>query len=222
MYFLALLVLFCHLEEWIIRFYQICIQLKLSNVETVYYNRNSYAYCSAIIFLDLDLSVVCHLLHWRLGTCTYFLVVAPLSQCQRQARLEIWMRPIDLSIPICFKLHFSLNSTVPDAPTCTGAILVFTTLIFGTSLARSLFRTFSSYFVLTPQFDGIAICALATFFPLVNDHHFLPSGLNFFVRPIFSELSLCGYHAQNNAHSSKCNLPDTDCCFSITNFLCHS
>lgn len=30
-------------------------------------------------------------------------------------------------------------------------------------------------------------CTLATFFPLVNDHHFLPSGLNFFVRPIFSE-----------------------------------
>ena len=187
MYFLALLVLICNLEESVICFSKICIRLKLSNVETLYYNRNSYANCSAIIFLDLDLSVVCHLLHWRLGTCTYFLVVAPLWQCQRQARPEIWMRPIALSTPICFKLHFSLNSTVPDAPTRTGTILTFTTLTFGTSLARSLFRAFSSYFAFTPQFAGIAICTLATFFPLVNDHHFLPSGLNFFVRPIFSE-----------------------------------
>ena len=137
MYFLALLVLICHLEESVICFSKICIQLKLSNVETVYYNRNSYAYCSAIIFLDLDLSVVCHLLHWRLGTCTYFLVVAPLSQCQRQARPEIWMRLIGLSTPICFKLHFSLNSTVPDAPTCTGTTLAFTTLTFGTSLVTT-------------------------------------------------------------------------------------
>lgn len=166
MYFLALLVLICHLEESVICFSKICIQLKLSNVETVYYNRNSYAYCSAIIFLDLDLSVVCHLLHWRLGTCTYFLVVAPLSQCQRQARPEIWMRPIALSTPICFKLHFSLNSTVPDAPTCTGTTLAFTTLTFGTSLARSLFRAFSSYFALTPQFAGIAISVyFGNFFP---------------------------------------------------------
>lgn len=143
MYSLALLVLIYHLEEWVICFYQICIQLKLSNVETVYYNRNSYAYCSAIIFLDLDLSVVCHLLHWRLGTCTYFLVVAPLSQCQRQTRPEIWMRLIGLSTPICFKLHFSLNSTVPDSPTCTGTTLAFTTLTFGTSL-----ETTPSYLIL--------------------------------------------------------------------------
>ena len=48
---------------------------------------------------------------------------------------DFWIKVIDVSTPLPFKLPFSHNGTVPKAPNTIGKTLVFTSLILLNSLA---------------------------------------------------------------------------------------
>ena len=49
---------------------------------------------------------------------------------------DFWIKVIDMSTPISFKLPFSRNGTVPKTPNTIGTTLVFTSYILFSSLAR--------------------------------------------------------------------------------------
>ena len=64
---------------------------------------------------------------------------------------DFWIKVIDVSTPMPFKLSFNGNGTVPKAPNTIGTTLVFTSHILLNSLARFwYFSTFSPSFSFDP------------------------------------------------------------------------
>ena len=62
---------------------------------------------------------------------------------------DVWIKVIDVSTPISFKLPFNRNGTVPKDSNTIGTTLVFTSHILLSSLARFwYFSTFSAYIII--------------------------------------------------------------------------
>ena len=82
---------------------------------------------------------------------------------------DFWIKVIDVSTPMPFKLPFNRNGTVPKAPNTIGRTLVFTSHILLNSLARFwYFSTFSASFSFAPLSSGIATSIIWQLFLLLS------------------------------------------------------